>query len=358
MESRLADLLSVIEEIAKIGSYETDLTTGNWRGSDNFIKIFGLEKKEEYTVYEFQAIVHPDDLDRVMAYFVECLEKQIDFNYEYRCLTRKGDVIYVSSRSKISYDSFGRPLTIHGVKQDITDLKRNEMRLLNLNENNRKKNEVLSVVAHDLKSPIQQLQGLAAIMKCSVDKDHHDLLTMQEEICNSAKAVIAELIEIAELEDDVYTPIKIKTDMNKLIMQCIKHFEQDARKKNISIKTLFAKRCFAAVNPEKFSRAIENLISNALKFTPENKIVELTTRVSKTSLFIEVADQGIGIEKNDIPFLFEKFSKTIRRRGTNGEQSSGLGLSIVRQIIDLHNGTITVNSQKNIGTTFTIELSK
>ncbi|GAB4429056.1 MAG: hypothetical protein Kow0031_09480 [Anaerolineae bacterium] len=121
--SNLTTMLNESQRIAKTGSYETDLLTGTWVGSDSFIEIFGLPHKKKYTVEEFQAIVHPDDFDEVMAYFGHCLANQMNFDYEYRCLRSDGKVIYVSSRSKVYYGPDGTPLKIIGIKQDITERK-------------------------------------------------------------------------------------------------------------------------------------------------------------------------------------------------------------------------------------------
>lgn len=358
MRNRSPELLPVIEEIAKIGCYETDMTTGCWMGSENFIKIFGLEKKEKYTVEEFQALVHPDDFEWVMNYFKECLQKRIDFNCEYRCLDKNGEVIYVNSRSKVFYSPTGVPLRVLGVKQDITASKKHEGRLVQLNENNKKKNEVLSMVAHDLRSPISQLEGLIAIMKRSIDADHHDLLSMQEQICATAKKIITELVEIAELEDESYTLKTCKTDISKLVLSCIERFKSEALERKIKIETKLEEDCLVLVNPTKFSRVVDNLISNALKFSQENDSLELSTCIHENAVILKIKDEGIGIKEEHIPLLFKRFSRTIRRTGMKGEQSTGLGLSIVKNIVDMHKGTISVESQENKGTIFTIELAR
>ncbi len=353
----MKDLLSKIEEIAKIGSYETDMATGIWTGSDNFIKIFGLPKKEAYSVKEFQELIHSEDYADVMAYFAKCIEIKEDFNYEYRCLNANGDVIYVSSHSKIYYDeATGVPLKVIGTKQDVTESKIYEKKLIELNELNHKKNEVLSMVAHDLRAPIAQLEGLTRILKQNIDDRHLKLIKMQEDACESAKNIITELIEIAELEDKSYDLRTVKTDINKLVEQSIERFRFKALDKNIEIKVSQESVSEVNINPERFSRVIDNLLSNALKFTPKDKSIEVSLQNLDSKLVFKIRDEGIGIKKEHIPLLFDKFSKTIRRRGTQGEHSTGLGLSIVKQIVELHNGTIEVESEVNKGTVFTIEL--
>src|SRR6478736_7795027 len=129
MKDQTIALLPIIEQIARIGCYETDMTTGTWTGTSNFISLFGLEKKPVYTVQEFQALVHPDDFEWVMAHFADCLRKKIDFDCEYRCIGKEGETIYVNSRSKVYYREDGTPEKVLGVKQDITLSKMNELRL-------------------------------------------------------------------------------------------------------------------------------------------------------------------------------------------------------------------------------------
>jgi two-component system sensor histidine kinase VicK len=102
-------------------------------------------------------------------------------------------------------------------------------------------------------------------------------------------------------------------------------------------------------------RAITNLLSNAIKFTRESGKIELSLSLKDKHPLITIKDNGIGIPKNKQPFLFEKFSPA-RRAGTKGEKSTGLGMFIVKEIIDKHSGKLTFESEENKGTIFYIEL--
>jgi signal transduction histidine kinase len=112
---------------------------------------------------------------------------------------------------------------------------------------------------------------------------------------------------------------------------------------------------YAHINTEKFHRVIDNLISNAIKFSKENDKIEVRLRQTNHNVLIEVKDYGLGIPKDMLPHVFDRFSKA-GRKGVRGEQSTGLGLSIVRQIVEKHNGTIEVESMEKQGSTFRIEL--
>lgn len=358
----MMELLHEIERIANLGSYQTDLIKGTWTGSDNFIKIFGLPRKEEYSIEDFQGIVHPEDFQDVMTYFGECLAQKKNFNYDYRCIKTDGVVIYVTSRSQVYYSENGTPLRIVGTKQDITERYLREEKLMALNAAlkllNSKKNRVLGNVAHDLRNPISAIEGLNYLLKSDLSGEQLELIELQEEALEYTKTIIAELLEVSNLENNNASFKKIETDLNALIFKSIQQFQAQAFKKNIVIKTQLATEAIVPLNPNKFSRVIDNLISNAIKFTPQRKSIEISTTVNQNTIIFTIKDEGIGIPEESIPVLFEKLPQDLKRQGTAGEKSIGLGLSIVKEIVDLHDACIQIKSKEHQGTTFEIELKR
>ena len=353
------ELLNKIEKIARLGTYYTDLTTGKWTGSDNFKAIFGLEDKEEFTVEEFQALVHPDDFKEVMDYFDQCLREKRDFNYEYRCLRSNGQIINVSSRSQIIYGEDGTPLRIIGVKQDITSQKEYEGKLRELNELNQQKNEILGQVAHDLRSPIANIQSFNEILQEETkNKEHQEYLQYQAKSCDKARIIINDLVEIANLESKAAKPELQPYDLNSLVEQSVEHHSKVAHDKGLKIKTSLQIKNKVLINPDKFIRVIDNLLMNAIKFSRENQIIEINSIESNDEAVLKVIDYGIGIPKELIPNIFKRFNSTAQRQGTVGERSTGLGLSIVKQIVDMHKASIDIKSIEGQGTKFTVRLKK
>jgi signal transduction histidine kinase len=112
---------------------------------------------------------------------------------------------------------------------------------------------------------------------------------------------------------------------------------------------------YAALNKERFNRVIDNLVSNAVKFTPQNGQINLELFPQNGQLQLQISDNGIGIPQNLQPFLFERFTKA-RRTGLQGEESTGLGLSITQQLVQKHGGSIVVKSSEKQGTAFQITL--
>lgn len=357
MEALDKNLLNTIENIANLGFYEVDLQTGMWVGSDNFISIFGLPQKEEYTQEEFQAIVHPDDVDDVMNFFQCCLREQKDFNYEYRCIRQDGKVIFVNSRSKIFFADDGTPLNIIGIKQDITDKELFEKKLLQLNRLLKKKDDILGEVAHDLRAPLAQIMILTTILEKKLHGEAKGFFNMLKETSKTAENIVKELTEIAHLRNFDIELNKSKTNINEILQRSINCFKLQLQQKNLCLKTSFAKKTIAFIDEKKMLRVFNNLLSNAIKFTPEKGTIHISTKVLEDKVLIIVKDEGIGIKQEYIPLLFDTYSGQIKRPGTKGEKSTGLGLSIVKHILDLHQAEISVESEVDKGTEIVVALS-
>jgi len=176
-----------------------------------------LPQKEQYTEEEFQDIVHPEDFDEVMQYYQHCLNHQKNFNYEYRCVRPDGEVICVSSRSKINYGPDGIPEKVIGIKQDITDKKRTEKKLQQLNKLIQRKDKILGEVAHDLGAPLAQIMMIATLFEQKLEGDDRELFQLLKQTCLTTEDIITELIEIAQLEKFSSKINESETEINEII---------------------------------------------------------------------------------------------------------------------------------------------
>jgi two-component system sensor histidine kinase VicK len=215
------------------------------------------------------------------------------------------------------------------------------------------KNQVLGMVAHDLRNPIGAVESIAMMIELDeIDEDMQDNINMIKESCSKARGILDDLLEAAKNENiNVIETEKI--ELNQYLKDIIDAWKIQNRFNVVLIST--APQLYAKLNKEKFTRVMDNLISNALKFSKETDKVELHLNKKDDVISIEIKDHGLGISQDMIPHIFERFSKA-GRTGLNGEKSTGLGLSIVRQIIESHKGKISVSSIEGEGTTFLIQL--
>lgn len=219
------------------------------------------------------------------------------------------------------------------------------------------KDRILATVAHDLRNPIQAIQGVTTILKLQMkNADPRDLevIGMIDSSCKTALNLISELLESSEMESTSFKLRKSPTAIDIFIRRTLKTFEQRIEEKNQALVLDFqCEDTYVDINHQKFARVIENLVSNAIKFTPENGKIFVNTNNLGDNILIEIRDTGIGVPVVLQPVIFDKFSKA-GRSGLKGEKSTGLGMYIVKQIVELHGGEISLESLEGEGACFKI----
>jgi len=211
----------------------------------------------------------------------------------------------------------------------------------------------MKVVAHDLRSPIGAIVSLAGFMMSDnrlQEEDRHLMGLIRNSGSDSLKFVNELLnreLVVEEIEKD-------HVDLSALLNYCVNLLQYKATEKNQKI-VLTSTPITLGLNREKIWRVMSNLITNAVKFSPEKSTIEVNMGIFKNSVLISVQDTGIGIPDKIKEKIFN-INEEAKRPGTHGEKSFGIGLVISKQIIEAHNGKIWFNSVENKGTTFFVEL--
>lgn len=223
-----------------------------------------------------------------------------------------------------------------------------------LEEKNREKDHILHVVAHDLRNPIGGIRALSQrLMKNNEVQGDLKQLKMIEKTSENALELIGELLELNTDDENI---MRQPADLNDLVLQTVTLLQPMAVAKQQVLEAILPQtEMILPVNTGKILRLLNNLVSNAIKFTP--RLGTITVAVMRTGDYaqIDVCDTGVGIPEDLLHSVFDTFTAA-RRSGTEGEKPFGLGLSICRQIADAHGGTISVKSKHNCGTTFTVRL--
>jgi two-component system sensor histidine kinase/response regulator len=142
-------------------------------------------------------------------------------------------------------------------------------------------------------------------------------------------------------------------DIVKMVQRRVRHLDPHARSKNIAVAVDTPDGQRASIDGARFNQVVDNLVGNAIKFSPPGTTVKVSLRSSDGNLLFSVQDQGPGISEEDRKLLFRSFQK-LSARPTGGEKSTGLGLAIVKKIVDAHGGHITVDKAPGGGTVFTV----
>ncbi len=319
-----------------------------------FLNMLGYEK-EEVIGKKSYSFLHDDFVEYKAAALAKLFKGEIKrFYIEEKRRAKDGNYVWIGCYSNAITDQFGNVIYRLDFITDIENRKKSEEQLLKLDQS---KNAILNIVAHDLRSPIIGITNLARLLlKVEYSEDKQNYLELMENSGNHALNIIQDILAMVQLEQDVHLSNVESTELNEFIKNCIKIHQIQSKEKSIQIKFhSCVEKIYHNINQDKMERVISNLISNAIKFSNENGIVELFLYRERNKTIIQIKDYGIGIPKEMHDILFEKFSAA-RRVGTKGEKTIGLGLSIAKEIIDKHQGKIKVESEENKGSSFFIEL--
>lgn len=234
------------------------------------------------------------------------------------------------------------------------ELQKNE--LIEINQN---KERIMDIIAHDLRNPMGAVRGLAEYalhIKNGEPKDPFtEILQGIVNGSNRALQLLESLLKAERIAAKNQAMSKVPYTPTEIIKDVLEKYQDDAQALNIELKTQFETRAYTMLDTLWMTQAIENLLNNALKYTPSGGSITFSVLSLDGKLRITVKDTGIGIPAKLLPHIFDKFTQA-KRLGLQGEATTGLGLYLVKQIIELHQGKIWCESQENQGSIFYIEL--
>lgn len=229
-----------------------------------------------------------------------------------------------------------------------------------LRELNRLKDEFLAITSHDLRSPLGGIRMMAEVLRrlgdsCPVEK-RHDFLRKIANTADHLIALVSDLLNLAKIEAGHVQCNLSEYQVSDIVRRSIEALAFNANAKDIGVQLAIAPgEPFVQADGLKLLQVFNNLLSNAIKFTPQGGQVTLTIQPEPDGVQVGVSDTGRGIPPEDLPHIFEKF-KQGRTRNTAYEEGTGLGLTIVRQLVALHGGRVEVTSAVDRGSTFTVHL--
>jgi hypothetical protein len=221
------------------------------------------------------------------------------------------------------------------------------------------------MMVHELRAPLVSLKDASKILQTQKNKTERDkLLTIINEQAQMLLDEIGELLDAAKLESGKLTIQKVSSDMRKLVEDRIAIYKPMAQEKDIKFNTAYDENLpLVDLDPIRITQVFNNLISNSLKFTPKGGKISISVSKkaiqegNKPMLLVSVTDTGIGIAKDKQDALFSQFVQVASDNNKDSRSSgSGLGLYVVKGIIQAHGGKIWIESDENQGTTITFSL--
>ena len=222
------------------------------------------------------------------------------------------------------------------------------------------KQQMLSVVSHDLKGPFNRVFALVQLMSMSQENltdDQKDYLGKIHQIVADGLSMVRNLLDNRRLEEKGIDLMPERLNISVLMNSLVKNTKALAQKKKIHLQFDAPAQAWVHTDKLYLNRVFENLLSNALKFSPPEKTIKITVKEEDLDITISIKDEGPGISEDDQSKLYQKFQR-LSARPTSGESSTGLGLSIAKSFLDKIGGTITCISQPGQGAEFCVRLKK
>ncbi len=314
----------------------------------------------------FFKIVHPDDLHIAKQKVKDLLKSRIknSIEIEFRIINKYGNVVWVRNKINLNRDALGEIINLFGIVSDISirkkaedELKKSKEDLVKMNET---KDRFLSIVSHDLRTPFSSILGFTDLIlndNTLEEKELKQYVKFIRESSVSMLSLVNSLLDWNRIQSGRIQFEPERTSAKYIVERSINSVIGAAKQKNIELKSTILDEIQIFVDVNLILQVFNNLISNAIKFTETNGTITVSVKPSEHLRFLEfsVKDTGVGIKKEDIKKLFSidvKFTKD----GTAGEKGSGIGLTIVGDIIQRHGGKILVESEPGKGSDFKFTL--
>jgi PAS domain S-box-containing protein len=315
--------------------------------------------------------IHPDDRERVGESFQRAASAgQSEWIEEYRFLRADGTYVEVGDAAFIVFDREGRPVRMVGAMADITERKRAEAereRLLaretelraRAEEASRLKDEFLATISHELRTPLTAILGWAHMLRTGQFAEGSTTKAL-ETIERNARAqaqLIEDLLDVSRIITGKLRLDVRRVEPTSFVDSAVEALRPAAEAKGVRVqKVLDTGIVSVSGDPARLQQVVWNLLSNAVKFTPKGGRVQVRVERVNSHIEIIVSDTGVGIEPEFLPHVFDRFRQA---DGSTTKQYGGLGLglSIVRHLVEMHGGTVRAESEgAGRGSTFTVML--
>jgi PAS domain S-box-containing protein len=347
-------------DAASMGTFEWNLVSNVVRWSPNLERVHGLPPGTfDGTFQSYEKEIHPDDHDRVISTVIRAVEEGTPYEIEYRIVTLSGATKWLEGKGRVEYED-GRPARLTGVCRDVTPRKEMELeRLAAADEASRLKDEFLATLSHELRTPLNAILGWVQILQSS-DLSSERVRHAIDVIARNGKLqaqLIEDILDISRIISRKLDLERTTVRVQNLVDAAFAAGLPAARAKQIQITQRVAQDLPAIEgDPKRLQQVLGNVVSNAIKFTPEGGRVDIRCTASNDIVSIEVTDTGIGVDAEFLPLVFDRFRQA-DSRATRQHGGLGLGLAISRHLVEQHNGEIEAHSDgRDRGTRITIRL--
>lgn len=333
--------------------FDVDLKTKTVMWNDVLYKHCGYRRtKRVNTLDWWLSRVHPDD---AMLFEIEITKwfenRQTTWESDYRFRMADGNYIFMHSRSIIQRAHDGTPERVIGSLQDVTK----QIQLINA------KDEFISLVSHQLRTPLAAIRMYSEMLTGGTfgtikQKQHGPINQITESSIRLIK-LVDDILSISKVELGNFITAPLPTNINDLLAKHIKEVTPLAKEKNVTLQFAPDVRIKdVSIDVTIFDQVIHNLLTNAIRYTEQDKgVIDVAFTINKNKYLLAVKDNGIGIPEEEKKFVFDRFFRA-NNAIKSGEVGTGIGLYLIKMMLDASNCKIWFESNESQGTTFYVQI--
>lgn len=345
---RVETKMRMAVEAANIGTWNIAPKTMTLVYNPTLAKLFGYEGVEPMTFDQAIGQVTEDYRERIQEEINQAISTGGDYDITYsQRRFNDGEIVWMRSMGKITQDSSGDYSLFSGLVMDITEQKKDEHR----------KNDFIGMVSHELKTPLTSLSAYVQILHGKAEKsgDTFAASALHKAGIQVKKmgSLINGFLNVSRLEAGKILLVKDEFELDTLIKESIEEFQLLSPEQPITFEP--CPQIMISADRDKIGNVINNLVSNAIKYSPKEKEIKITCTVTGGTVEVVVEDQGMGIKLQDLPNLFERYYR-VESEQTHAISGFGIGLYLSAEIIQRHGGQIRVESQYGSGSKFIFNL--
>ncbi len=357
--------LSEAEAIGHMGHWHWVIGQQAIRFSDEIFRIFGMQPDQfTPTLDNVNAMLHRRDVGRLIQAFQRAIIEQNDHEIDFRIITPLGDTRHIRCQGRCEFDSEGDVIGLYGIMQDVTQAVMHERALMESKETTERayaaKSQFLANMSHELRTPLNAIIGFSEMMQQQllgpIGNDRYlDYIKGIRESGEHLLDLITDILDMSKIEAGKYKLDIEDINLTKVIRLAVHMVEGRAMDTGIKLHVTLPDDFHIVADRRGVMQIMLNLLSNAVKFSHPNSKVEVECVPHEAHVSIRVKDHGIGIPANKLPTITNPFEQAANQY-TRSHEGSGLGLSITKELAELHGGSIHIESAVNVGTTVTIRL--
>ena len=363
-----AALLEMAGRVARFGGWAADLGAGVVHWSDVVADIHEMPRGASPPIDVTMAFIAESDRARIRAAFDLCATEGTPYDLEAELVTATGRRTWGRLAGEAVRDEGGEIVCVQGALQDISERKRVETELRRARDQARaadaSKTQFLANISHELRTPLNAILGFSDLIRNATQpvsevERHSEYADHIFESGSHLLELVNDLLDMARIDQGAYTLREEPVGLTEVVEASLKLVRHMARQKAIELTTdLPAGLPGIYADARALRQVVLNLLTNAIKFTPEGGRVSVIARNEADELRLDVADTGVGIPPGDIERVLRPFERVEKHLSHDRRGGTGLGLGISRSLVEMHDGELTLRSTPDVGTVARIHLPK